>query len=199
MNAYEWLEYSKEKDAAYCYPCRQFAISNTSDVFSSYGYSKWSKALSQQHGFKKHEATKSHLTAMLAWKEHSQRFASNQEISSLLNDTVLEKRRHYLNEIVSTVLFLARNELPFRGNWNEDENKESGLFNNLFKHVLEKDDHLQKCQEAMPKNAIYTSPQIQNEIISIIANCLREIIVKELNESSYLTLMADRSSDNSGN
>ena len=36
---------------------------------------------------------------MLAWKLHSRSLESNQEILSLLNDTVLEKRRHYLTLI----------------------------------------------------------------------------------------------------
>ena len=136
---------------------------------------------------------------MLSWKEHSSRLASNQEISSLVNDVVLEKRQYYMKEIVSTVFFLVKNELPFRGNWNDEDCDESGLFQNLFKLLLEKDAHLRKCQEAMPKNGLYTSPQIQNELISIIADCLRQIIVAELNESSYLTLMTDGTTDRNGN
>lgn len=199
LNSFEWIEYSKKNDAVYCYPCRQYAIVNASETFCTTGYNNWSKALAKGQGFSKHEISNSHLSAMLSWKEHSSRLASNQEISSLVNDVVLEKRQYYMKEIVSTVLFLVKNELPFRGNWNDEDSDESGLFQNLFKLLLEKDAYLRECQEAMPKNALYTSPQIQNELISVIADCLRRSIVVELNESSYLTLMADGTTDRNGN
>lgn len=199
LKTFDWLEYSKEKNSVYCFPCRQYAITNASDTFCNTGYNLWSKALAKGQGLKKHEASSTHLSAMVAWKEHSSRIANDREISTLVNDTVLEKRKYYIKEIVSTVLFLVKNELPFRGNWNDEDNDESGLFQNLFKHMLEKDEHLRECQDAMPKNALYTSPQIQNELIFIIADCLHQTIVAELNESTYLTLMTDGTTDRNGN
>lgn len=198
LKTFDWLEYSKEKNAVYCFPCRQYAGTNASDTFCVTGFNNWSKALAKGQGLKKHEASNIHLLAMVSWKEHSSRSASNQEISSLLNDTVLEKRRFYVKEIISTVLFLVKNELPFRGNWNNEDKHESGLFNNLFKHLLERDEHLRKCQEAMPKNALYTSPKIQNELIYTIADWLRQSIVTEVNEASYATIFADGTTDRNG-
>lgn len=112
---------------------------------------------------------------------------------------MLEKRRYYFKTIVETILFLVKNELPFRGNWNSDDDVEFGLFQDLFKYTLQKDEHLRKCQEAMPGNALYISPQIQNELIHIIANVMREKIVSEINESTFLTLMADGTTDKNGN
>lgn len=76
--------------------------------------------------------------------------------------------------------------MPFRGDWNEEENDEFGLFQNLFKYTLEKDEHLRQCQAIMPANALYTSPQIQNEVIHVAAVILRENIVAEMNEASFL-------------
>lgn len=135
---------------------------------------------------------------MCSWKEYNSRVKSKVEISSLLNQTVLEKRRYYMVEVVSTILFLAKNELPFRGNWEKSNNDETGLFRNLFKYTLQKDEQLRKCQEAMPQNAKYTSPDIQNKMISILSNYLRQEIVAEMNKSPYLTLMADGASDRQG-
>lgn len=116
----------------------------------------------------------------------------------LLNETVLEKRRFYFKAIISTIFILAKSELPLRGSWDNEENNEAGLFQNFFKYYLEKDEYLRQCQEMMPANATYTSPQIQNEIIQIIANVLREKIVSEINESTYCTLMADGTKDKNG-
>lgn len=142
LTKFPWLEYSKEKDAAFCYACRQFSLGNTSDVFATIGYDKWQAALSAGKGFKKHESSSSHANSMLSWKEKTSRLNQNQQVSSLLNENILEKRRYYLNAIVSTIIFLAGNELPFRGNWSSEEENEVGLFQNLFKFSLENDKYV---------------------------------------------------------
>lgn len=164
----------KKKQDFWNYTRRQFALGSTSDVFVTTGYDKWKTALSAGKGFKKHESCSTHVNSMLSWKEKSSKLNKNQQVSFLLNETVLEKRQDYFKAIVSTIIFLAEHELPFRGNWNDEENYESGLFNNLFKFLLGKDAYLRSCQEAMPSNATYTCPDIQNEIIQIIADTLRE-------------------------
>lgn len=50
----------------------------------------------------------------------------------------------------------------------------------------------------MPANALYTSPQIQTEIILFMAEIVSGTIVSEINESPFLTLMADGSTDRNG-
>lgn len=199
LESFEWIEYSGEKDAVYCYPCRQFGITNSSDVFCRQGYNNWQKALSKGKGFKMHESSNSHISAMLSWKEYQVRQATGKTVANVLNETVLQKRRHYFKSIVGVVLFLARNELPFRGNWNELEGDEFGLFTNLLKFTIENDEYLQRCQEAMPENGLYTSPQIQNEIIHLVAVTLREKVVSEMKQSTFWTLMADGTRDRNGN
>lgn len=199
VEKHDWLEYSKDRDAVYCYPCRQFGIGNKSDVFCTSGFNNWQKALASNQGFQRHEHSSIHISSMLSWKEHESRASRKQEVSSLLNETVLEKRRYYLKAIVSTILFLAKSELPFRGDWNEEENEENGHFRNLFKYTLERNEELQQCQKIMAANALYTSAQIQNEIIHVAAEILRESIAAEMNKSSFLTLMADGMRDRNGN
>lgn len=48
-DSFVWLEYSVEKDAAFCYCCRLFGKQHTrinSDKLQSQGYKNWKKALS---------------------------------------------------------------------------------------------------------------------------------------------------------
>lgn len=89
------------------------------------------------------------------------------------------------------VLFLVRNELPLRGDWNVEENHELGLFQNLSNYNLEKDEYSKRCEEIMPSNAKYTFPMIQNKSIQIISDILRQSLVSEINDSSYCSLFAD--------
>lgn len=195
---YEWIEYSSAQDKVFCYACRQFGTSRSNDVFSTSGFNSWQAALSAGKGLKKHEASELHIKSMFSWREKQSREGSNTQISTLLNETVLAKRRFYFTAIVETVLFLVKNELPLRGDWDQGEHEELGLFRSLFQFILQKDDHLRECQETMPLNALYTSAQIQNEIIHTIAEVLRTKIVSEINESSFMTLMADGTTDKNG-
>lgn len=197
IDTFEWIEYSKQTDKLYCYACRQFSIINPNDAFSG-GFNAWKTALSAGKGLKRHAASANHIGAMQSWKESQSRMNKDLEISTLLNESVLEKRRYYFKAIVKTILLLVECELPFRGNWDSDEHVEVGIFQKIFQYTLKNDEHLRKCQEAMPGNALYTSPQIQNELIHIIANILRKKIVSEINESTYLTLLADGTTDKNG-
>lgn len=155
--------------------------------------------MSAGQGFQKHEASSLHINTMLSWKEKQSRTKVNQPISSFLNQSVLEKRRYYFSAIIQNVLFLAKNELPYRGTYYKDEKKESGLFNSLFEYRLEIDERLKECQTQMPDNGKYTSGQIQNEIIHVIADELRKSIVNEINNSSYVTLLVDGAKDRNKN
>lgn len=115
IEKFNWIEYSKQTDKVYCYPCRQFGIGNATDMFISSGYNGWKRALSAGQGFQKHESSTFHINSMLSWKEHASRINKNQQISNLLNETLLEKRRYYFKAIIGTILFLVKNELPLRG------------------------------------------------------------------------------------
>lgn len=58
-NGRTWLEYSVEKGAAFCFPCRHFKISSKDCTYTKEGYSNWRHALDKHKGFKKHEISQS--------------------------------------------------------------------------------------------------------------------------------------------
>lgn len=70
-----------------------------------------------------------------------------------------------------------------RGDWDDEEKEEGGLFNSLFEFAMNRDPQLIEYQKHMPKNATYKSPQIQNEFISILAHLLRASIVNEVKKA----------------
>lgn len=131
-------------------------------AYTSTGFRDWKHAT-------KHESSTAHVQAMCSWKELLNRDKNQSSIKELLTDTILEKRRYYMTSIIEVIVFLIANEVGFRGNWDEDQHKENGLFRNLFEFKLKDNECLRTCQHAMPRNATYTSPEIQNEIIGIIA------------------------------
>lgn len=94
--------------------------------------------------------------------------------------------------MIDAIRFVIQNELALRGSWNIESHVEEGIFRNLFEYTLHKDAKLRTCQDAMPKNATYLSPLIQNELIEIIANLTRQEIVQEINSADAKFAMDDR-------
>ena len=135
-NCRQWLEYSLQRDAAFCYCCRKFCISSSTGehTFRITGFRNWNTALIKSKGFAKHEASADHMRAMAKWKEKEHRCETGQSVSTLVNDTQLGKNRYYLCSILDVIRFLVTNELSFRGDStaNGSSDSEFGLFLRLL-------------------------------------------------------------------
>lgn len=192
------LEYSVQKDAAFCFACRKFDLNTTKEnTFTIIGYKDWKHATEKNGGFQRHERSTCHIDAMRSWNELTNREENQSSVHEILTNTTLAKRRYYMTAIVETIIFLIENEVGFRGNWDEEQHKEDGIFQNLFEFKLKDNEYLRECQECMPRNATYTSPEIQNEIISIIAQVVRKAIIEEINTSDvpHFSLLSDGTKD----
>ena len=78
---YEWLEYSIERDAAFCFPCRFFGVA-PDHTFTSTGFRDWKHARGKSgiltsHGNSCHK----HHQAVLSWKEYRSSVVNNSSIS----------------------------------------------------------------------------------------------------------------------
>ncbi len=97
--------------------------------------------------------------------------------------------RKMLLKILSCIKFLARQGLPFRGHGNDED----GNLIQLLKHHGEEDgqllDWLQK------KSNKYTSHDIQNSLIKIMALSVLRKITEKLHNSPFLTIMIDETTD----
>jgi len=191
-----WLEYSKESDAAFCFACRVYgraAVKDQAPAFVTTGYSNWKTALESGSGFLQHAVAKVHLDAMESWVEHDSRILTDKTVGQQLNSEQLERNRYYVKGVAEVVQFLAVNELGFRGDTAtpncglEEDTCEvlnvNGMFGHLFEFAMKKDPHLRVVANAVPNNAKYTSPDIQNEVIQILASMVKEKIVTDCLES----------------
>ncbi|KAJ6644666.1 Zinc finger MYM-type protein 1 [Pseudolycoriella hygida] len=164
------------------------------------GFTNWKTAIEVGKGFSRHELSEMHLTAASRKAEKTKRIETDTSISTLVTSTVLLKRRYYFKAIVKTILFLVEHHLALRGNWDKEYHEEDGLFNSLFDFAKERDPDLVECEKFMPSNAKYTSPEIQNEIIDILAELLRESIVREVLNAdvNFFTILFDGTKDRNG-
>lgn len=71
IDMFNWLKYSIEKDAAFCFSCRCFLNNDcsitgaTEETFVKFGFLYWRKAVPK---FKKHEASKCYTSSIVGWK-----------------------------------------------------------------------------------------------------------------------------------
>ncbi len=96
--------------------------------------------------------------------------------------------------------FLVVNHLPLRGSTDAFDSLTedgSGLFLSLFEYTLRKDPELRSVMKTIPRNATYSSHEIQNDVIANMSSLVTEEIVREVADSWY-TIKVDGTRDPTG-
>ncbi|XP_059458397.1 uncharacterized protein LOC132187992 [Corylus avellana] len=166
-----WLEYSESKDAIFCLQCYVFAKKPTgspgSDAFIRKGFNNWKKS------------------------GHIDKIVEKQTLQETKNN------RLRLKTSIDSVQWLAFQACPFRGHDESSGSKNQGNFIELVKLLASyNDDVAGLVLENAPKNAKYTSPKIQKEMLHIIANKVRNAIRKEIGDAKFCILV-DEAQDES--
>ena len=113
FDKYRWLEYSQDRDSAYCYACRIFAISaKKSDAFTHAGFRDWKHATGQNGSLAKHDSSHTHKQAMLSWAEYVKNSDRNTTIGDRLDSRrqQIQDNRSYLKTIAEIILLCARQD-----------------------------------------------------------------------------------------
>ena len=120
-------------------------------------------------------------------------------IQSRENKNKKEKERSENREIVEiisdSVLFLAKQGIAFRGHDESDISTNRGNFIEMLYFLAKYNPRLQHWLDKHPGNFSFTSPDIQNEMIKIATDKIRESISLEVRDSGYFALICDEVSD----
>ena len=198
---YPWLEYSKEKDAAYCYPCRFFTIggSGKSDVaFTHNGFHDWKHALGKKGSIQKHDKCRSQMEAVVSWNAYIQLKSSNSSVADMMGSARAQhvaKNVHFMKTIAEVILLCNQQEIGLRGHNESEESLNRGNFLEILKLVALHDKTVQDRLQQGPRNAMYTSPEIQNSLLHIMGDMVRKMICDGVQQAGFFTLMADESKD----
>ena len=88
--------------------------------------------------------------------------------------------------------YLASNGLPFRGDCESNIEEGDGLYLRAFSQLLfPLEPKLKNIHKHLPMNAKYTAPQIQNEVILILAKLVKRKIAADIRNAKIYTIMAD--------
>ncbi|XP_059429354.1 uncharacterized protein LOC132163185 [Corylus avellana] len=193
-----WLEYSKSKDAIFCLPCYVFAKKPTgrpgSDAFTGKGFNNWKKASDGMNSsLMRHVGKDPNSPHNIAVKCCEDLMNQSGHIDKIVEKQTLQETKNNqlrLKTSIDSVQWLTFQACPFRGHDESSGSKNQGNFIELVKLLASyNDDVAGLVLENAPKNAKYTSPKIQKEILHIIANKVRDAIRKEIGDAKFCILV----------
>lgn len=184
-----WLVYSPSKGALFCFPCvlfyDEFDRQNAVSLFVKPGFTNWKK-LNPKVGC--HEASDHHQKCFSQWKQLRALVNREKGIDKDLERQIrleADEWNKVLKRILNIVLFLAKQNLAFRGHREKlSDLGNNGNFLGLVKLLAVYDPVLQEHVNHVSRNPgsiSYFSPQIQNELINILSE-----------KVSYLSFLASR-------
>ncbi|XP_040358829.1 uncharacterized protein LOC115317472 [Ixodes scapularis] len=193
LQRYKWLAYSGVQKDAFCKTCVLFHAKTGAGKGShreckslvTLPFTRWKDAM---ESFENHSETDYHKRATVDAQSFLGVMTANVDsIQMQLNKQAKEEHdsnKAKLRAIVETVLLCGRQDLALGGDNDsgrltlEESVKNDGNFRALLRYRANvRDCILAEHIRTAGNNAVYTSPTIQNEVISIIGNLIQDKIV----------------------
>ncbi|XP_042425906.1 zinc finger MYM-type protein 1-like [Zingiber officinale] len=189
---YPWLEFSIEKQSAFCFPCYVFDTNSAQfDTFTVTGFKNWKRVDCKNRSFKRHEGD-GNSRHSFAMRKRGDLKNLDQHIDRRLekqSSKQIEQNRLLLKVSIESVKFLAMQGCAFRGHDESVASKNGGNYLELVTLLGRMNPEIGSTLEKTSKNAKYTSPEIQREILKIIANIVRDKIRAEIGEAKFCILV----------
>lgn len=195
--ARKWLVYSKSSSKVFCLYCYLFRRNSISSLANE-GYDDWAHI---SLALQKHETSKDHQSATCMWLEATKRLGRQTGVDQHLMKQIDEERQKWkaiLERMMAITLFLAENNLAFRGRSDTLNTPHNGNFLGLVQLLGKFDpvmiEHLRSVANQETKN-YYFSKNIQNELIELLGNEVRDTIIMKIKRSKYFSIILDCTPD----
>ena len=168
------------------------------------GYKNWKKFLDPTAGVRKHANSRMHQLSLerhrgycdskAGFSVHEQ-LGEQAEQEKSRREAAKSENREVVQIIFDCVLFLSKQGLPFRGHNESQAAGNRGNFLELIRFVARYCPQLQKWLDSHPGNVTYMSSEIQDEMISIVANKIRSELSSDIAEAGMFSIICDEVSD----
>ena len=217
LSKYNELCYSVTDNGGYCKFCVLFAKYSPSvarlGVLIEKPFTNFKKASeilgnhfhgTSQGGASKgrhsHQAAVEAAMSFLAFMENRE-LAIDAQLSSIRRENIA-KNRLKLKSIVETIIFCGRQGIPLRGHRDNNPNvQENALANHgnflalLHFRAHSGDDVMKNHLENAKGNARYTSHVVQNQLITICGDLIREKLLENIRNARFFSVIADEATD----
>jgi hypothetical protein len=195
----KWLVYSERKNAVFCFCCKLLSTGSSSQLVRL-GFNNWqflSKAL------KSHETSEDHMKNELSWADLSARLKQGTVIDAKAQALFQERVKYWravVERIIAIVQHLADRNLAFRGSTDQLYTLNNGNFLGQVELMAKFDPIMQRHTQAITDKTIqdhYLGVHVQNEIIQLLANGIRDEIKSRIRSAKYFALILDCTMDRS--
>ncbi|XP_040243323.1 uncharacterized protein [Aegilops tauschii subsp. strangulata] len=193
---FPWIEYSVEKDRAFCFVCYLFKDKTRcpgGDAFVKKGFNNWN----MKSRLKKHEGEV--CSAHAEAQEKYDRFTTPQtSIRESISSNTSQYKALYKQRLTWTlkcVRFLLRQGLAFRGHDESEDSLNAGNFLELLNWLAGNFEEVDRVVlKNAPRNCKMTHHDIQQEVIKCCAQETTKLVIQEL-DGGHFAILADESSD----
>ena len=157
---------------------------------------------------RKHEKKQHHKDAVLRFDDFLKVMTHQQpDVRSLLNQAMADRiasNRQKLSSIFKTIVLCGRQNIVIRGHRDNATDIEKNLadvenhsnFRALLDFRVEAGDTLlDQHLTTAARNATYTSSVIQNQVIDILADQVRQKIIRKVHQAKWFSVIADEVTD----
>ena len=178
FKSFPWLEYSPHTHRAYCLPCFLFTTKPKgkcgSDTFTVKGFQTWRKVNEgKECAFLTHigqDSNSAHNFAVRCFVNLKNNMGHIENVMVRQNEKVVLASRLRLKVSIDSIRWLTFQACAFRGHDESLESLNQGNFLQMIKLLASYNKDVNEVVlDNAPKNAKYTSPLVQKEILHILA------------------------------
>lgn len=194
---FDFLEYSVQRDAVFCFCCRMFPNASGERVFTESGFNNW-KDIGEC--LKHHAKSICHAEAVARWQgarsvDHGKVDAISLQVNKQAKD-VVTKNRAAVGSLARIAITCARQDIALRGHHEHTDLADNrGNFLEILELIKLESTHTKSNLDRLPKNANYTSKDAQNDLLKAAAAVVTSKIVAEVKSAGMFTVIADEARD----
>jgi hypothetical protein len=197
------LEYSPDKDTVFCLPCFHFSKPSgypTQRVFTIDGFRNWKRVRDGKHCvFLSHTGrgpNSFHRIAESSYEDLKNKFQHIQNVFEKTTSEQIVNNRLQLKASIDVVRVLAFQGVVFRGRNESVGSKNRENFLEILDLTVSYNEQVTEVIVKAPKNAFYTLPRIQKEILHIFSTKVKEAIRDEIGDAKFC-IIVDEAHDES--
>jgi hypothetical protein len=210
IKEYEWLTYSNHAEyrGGWCLPCvlssQCLEMTSEKAAFVKTPFTNFnkSKELLRAHESKKYHLENVRRFLTIRAQMHKPELRIDSQMNLMSNENI-KNNKQVLPIIVDAVMYCARQQISLRGHRDSKINyddsttiQNEGNFVALIRLLASQNPVLKEHLTSGPKNALYTSKTIQNQIILIAASIIRDYFRHCLSICPHYSIIADETSSN---
>ena len=208
LTTFNWLAYSAVHEGGFCKSCVCFAPENVSGtplgLLVNDAFSGAHNFANGRQRLRDHAATNHHQIATVNTSSFISSLATGSvaDQMSVASQQQLRQKKDYLEGMAMTIHLLGRQGIALRGHRDigplskEQTVENEGNLRSVLNLLIERDDRkIKNYVENAPKNALYVSWSVQNELINLIAEQIQSQILDEVKQAGFFSVLVDETSD----